>query len=169
MTQGHAAATARAQDTARRVHGGEPDSPPGATYGGFVTRTIAFAIDAAVINLAALLVAVVVTLVFSVIPTSDDHKELVVVIGGVAFAIWAIGYFVTFWTTTGQTPGARVMQIRVVRADGTRLLPRHAFVRLLGCLLSAPLLAGYIPILFTERRRGLPDWMAGTVVEVAPD
>jgi uncharacterized RDD family membrane protein YckC len=62
------------------------------------------------------------------------------------------------------------MQIRLVRADGSRLQPRHALVRLLGMVLSAPLLVGFWPILVTERRRGLADWMAGTVVlTVAPE
>ena len=164
LTPGHAAATARAQATARRVHGEEPSRPLGAAYAGFVTRTIAFAIDAAVINTVALVVGVVVTLVFSVFPGSDDRDKIVVAIGAVAFALWTVGYFVAFWTTTGQTPGNRAMQIRVVRDDGSRLRPRHALARLLGVLLSLPLLAGFIPILVTERRRGLPDWMAGTVV-----
>jgi len=31
-----------------------------------------------------------------------------------------------------------------------------------------PLFAGYIPVLFDSRRRGLPDYMAGTVIECEP-
>ena len=82
--------------------------------------------------------------------------------------LWTIGYFVAFWTTTGQTPGDHVLQIKVLRADGSRLLPRHAIVRLVGVVLSAPLLIGFLPILVSERRRGLHDWLAGTVVRAAP-
>ena len=38
-------------------------------------------------------------------------------------------------------------------------------MRLVGLVLAiVPLFAGFIPVLFTERRRGLPDFMAGTVV-----
>jgi uncharacterized RDD family membrane protein YckC len=165
----HATAQTRAQAIAQHVHGSPPSPPAGSHYAGFVTRLIAFAIDAAIVNLIALMVAVVITLVFSVIPESRDSDKLVVAIGGIAFAVWAIGYFLTFWTTTGQTPGNRVMQIRVTREDGTRLRPRHALVRLFGLVLSLPLFAGFVPILFTERRRGLADWLSGTVVRVVPD
>jgi uncharacterized RDD family membrane protein YckC len=42
--------------------------------------------------------------------------------------------------------------------------PRHALVRLLGMLLGLVLLLGYLPILVNDRRRGLHDAMAGTVV-----
>ena len=161
-------ATARAQATARRVHGVETSEPPEQPYIGLVTRLIAFALDAAVINVVAVLVGAVVALVVSILPTSEDRDKVLVAVGGVAFVLWLIGYFVAFWTTTGQTPGNRAMQIRVVRAGGTRLLPRHALVRLAGIVLSLPLLAGFIPILFTERRRGLHDWLAGTVVVGTP-
>jgi uncharacterized RDD family membrane protein YckC len=38
-------------------------------------------------------------------------------------------------------------------------------VRLVGLVLAIiPLFAGFIPVLFTERRRGLPDFLGGTVV-----
>lgn len=162
------AAAARAQATARRVHGVEPAEQHETSYIGLVTRVIAFAADAAVINTVALVVGVVVTLVFSVLPTSDERQKMVVAIGGVAFALWVIGYFTAFWTTTGQTPGNRMMQIKVLRLDGTHLKPRHAAMRLFGIVLSAPFLIGFLPILVTERRRGFHDWLARTVVIAAP-
>jgi uncharacterized RDD family membrane protein YckC len=38
-------------------------------------------------------------------------------------------------------------------------------VRLVGLVLAiGPMFAGFVPVLFTERRRGLPDFLAGTVV-----
>ena len=156
---------ADAQTTARRVHGPPREEESVTAYGGFLTRTIAFAIDAAVINLTGIVVAVVVTLVFSVIPASDDLKSAVVAAGAALYVAWTIAYFVTFWTTTGQTLGNRAMRIRVTRVDGTPLRPRHALVRLIGIVVAAvPLLAGFVPILITERRRGLHDFLAGTVV-----
>jgi len=156
---------ADAQIAARRVHGPPREEESVTAYGGFVTRTIAFAIDAAVINLTGIVVAVVVTLVFSVIPASDDLKSAVVAAGAALYVAWTIAYFVTFWTTTGQTLGNRAMRIRVARVDGTPLRPRHGLVRLIGIVVAAvPLLAGFVPILITERRRGLHDFLAGTVV-----
>ena len=41
----------------------------------------------------------------------------------------------------------------------------RSLVRVVGLELAiVPLFAGFIPVLFTERRRGLPDFLAGTVV-----
>jgi uncharacterized RDD family membrane protein YckC len=138
--------------------------PPTTAYSGFITRAIAFAIDAALIDLAAVAVAAVVALVFSILPVSHDVETVAVALGGAAFVVWVITYFTTFWTTTGVTPGNRAMRIRVQRADGSQLRVRHALVRLAGIVLGMPLLIGYWPILFTDRRRGLHDAMAGTVV-----
>jgi uncharacterized RDD family membrane protein YckC len=155
-----------AQTTAHRVHqrhAPEPEPEP-VSYSGLVTRTIAFAIDAAVINLAGLAVGVAVALVFSILPDGSDTQAIVIALGGVAFLLWSALYFAWFWTTTGQTPGNRAMRIRVQRVDGEALRARHALARLTGMVIGLPLFAGYIPILVTDRRRGLHDAMAGTVV-----
>ena len=88
------------------------------------------------------------------------------------FVVWAAAYFVTFWSTTGQTPGARIMRFRVLAPGAKRghIGPRRALVRLIGMVLAAiPLLAGYFMVLFDDRRRGLHDRLARTVVIDAPD
>jgi uncharacterized RDD family membrane protein YckC len=145
-----------------------PAEEPSSPYAGLVTRAIAFAFDALVIDLVAVVVAALVGLIVSILPDAEISKTAAIAVGGAVFALWAVGYFVTFWTATGQTPGNRLMQIWVVRADGSELLPRHALIRLAGIVLGVPFLVGYWPILFTERRRGLQDWMAKTVVVTAP-
>ena len=160
----HAAATARAQAVARRVHGAPRHEAPPTPYIGLVTRLIAFAIDALIINAVAVIVAGVVALVFSILPDAHIADGVAVAIGGTAFLLWLVGYFVAFWTATGETPGNHLLGIRVARENGSRLRPRHAIARLLGMVLSAPLLLGFLPILVTDRRRGLHDWLAGTVV-----
>jgi uncharacterized RDD family membrane protein YckC len=73
---------------------------------------------------------------------------------------------VTFWSTTGQTPGSRLLRIRVCRAnDGGVLRPRRSLLRLAGLVLAAiPLGAGFLPILVDNRRRGIQDMLAGSVV-----
>ena len=77
-------------------------------------------------------------------------------------------YFVLFWSVTGQTPGMRAMQVRVARENGNLPSVGRAFVRLIGLLLAiVPLFAGFLPILFDARRRGLPDYLARTVVVYA--
>ena len=159
----------RADDIARRVHGASEAEPPGPEYVGLVTRIVAFVIDAAIINGVAAVVAAAAALVIALFPIGHDARTIIVAIGGAAFFIWLAGYFTVFWSTTGQTPGNRIMQIRVVPSGGGRMRPRRAFLRVIGLVLAAiPLFAGYIPILLTDRRRGLADWMADTVVVTAP-
>jgi uncharacterized RDD family membrane protein YckC len=167
-TAGHA--LDEAKRAARRARPGQhvPDTEP-AAYAGFITRIIAFVLDAALINVVAVLVAAAVALVLSVLPTSHTLNTVLAAAGGVAFVAWVIGYFVTFWTTTGATPGNRVMRIRVIRADGSRLRPRHALARVAGIVLGLPLLWGYVPIFLNNQRRGLQDFMAGTVVVESPE
>jgi uncharacterized RDD family membrane protein YckC len=83
--------------------------------------------------------------------------------------VWCVAYWATFWSTTGQTPGDRIMQIRVSRSDGGRLHAARAVVRVGATVLAAlPLGAGFLPILLNDRRRGLHDWIADTVVTRTP-
>jgi uncharacterized RDD family membrane protein YckC len=78
----------------------------------------------------------------------------------------AVGYFALFWHTAGQTPGMRLMHVRVRsnRGDG-RLTGWQAIVRTIGLALAIiPCFLGFVPVLFDRRRRALPDYLAGTVV-----
>jgi uncharacterized RDD family membrane protein YckC len=131
-----------------------------------VTRAIAFAIDVAVIDLAAATVAIVVGLGVSALDVPDAVVKITIAIGGVAYLAWFVGYFAMFWSTTGQTPGARAMGVRVVCARGGEAVRlRSAVVRLGGMVLAAiPLFAGFALILVDDRRRGLQDRLARTVV-----
>jgi uncharacterized RDD family membrane protein YckC len=143
---------------------------PGLAYEGLVTRAIAFAADAAVINFAAIAVAAIVALILSVLSLPDRFDTVIAALGGAAYALWAAGYFVVFWSATGQTPGNRLFQIRVCRAvDGAVPTAGAAVLRLVGLVLAAlPLFAGFLPILLDDRRRGVQDMLAGTVVVYAP-
>ena len=142
---------------------------PPAVYIGLVTRGIAFAIDALVVNGVAILTAAVVALCFSLLDIPDGVETAVAVAGGVLYVVWLVGYFVTFWATTGQTPGNRAMRIRVRPVSGERLLPRRALLRFIGLTLAAiPLCAGFLLILVDDRRRGLQDVLARTVVVEEP-
>jgi uncharacterized RDD family membrane protein YckC len=146
-------------------------APAPAEYVGFVTRVTAFAVDAVVVNVVAILTAAVVALFLSVVKVPNDVDTAVAAVGGAAYVLWTVGYFVTFWSTTGQTPGNRLLRIRVVAADDARLRPRRALLRFVGLTLAAlPLFAGFLLILVDDRRRGLQDLMARTVVlEAEPD
>jgi uncharacterized RDD family membrane protein YckC len=150
------------------VIAGTPSAAP-PLYAGLATRALGIIIDALLIQAVALFAALSAIVVLGLLHLPSDVKRLVGEIGAVAYVLWSIGYFVAFWSATGQTPGARVMQVRVTANDGSRLSQRRAFVRCIGLVLAAlPLFAGFATILFDSRRRGLQDWLARTVVVRAP-
>jgi uncharacterized RDD family membrane protein YckC len=146
-------------------------APATVRYTGLVTRAIALAIDALLINLVAVVVGAIVALALSTVHLASDVEDLVAAISGVVYVVWSATYFISFWSTTGQTPGAHVMQFKVHDEEtGEVLSVRRAALRLLGVALATiPFFAGFVPILFNDRRRGLQDWMARTVVVDTPD
>jgi uncharacterized RDD family membrane protein YckC len=156
----------QAREVATRVHGEAQPTPAVPSYQGLVTRTIAFALDAAAINLAALAVGVAVGLALSVLDLPSAVKSAAIAVGGAAYVVWTVAYFVTCWSSTGQTPGDRLLHLRVCDADdGATLSEGRAFLRLIFLMLAAlPLFAGFLPILVDDRRRGVHDMLAGTVV-----
>jgi uncharacterized RDD family membrane protein YckC len=171
-TAAHAALAAQAQAAAaERVHGPAERAAAPPVYAGIVTRAIAFAVDAAIVNGTGVLVGLVVGLGISTLNLPDTVDAILVAIGGVVFVAWTVGYFVTFWSATGQTPGNRLLGIRVRRSGADEpLRPRWALVRFCGLFLAAlPLLLGFAPILVDGRRRGLQDFVARSVVVHAPD
>ncbi len=123
------------------------------------------AIDVGLISLVSLLVATGVQLILSAVSASDHAKAVIAAIGGVLYFFWAAGYFTVFWTTTGQTPGSRVMQIRVQTTRGETIGVKRALIRCVSLLLCAwPLFLGFAPIPFDSKRRSLADRMSGTLV-----
>jgi uncharacterized RDD family membrane protein YckC len=156
----------RAREIATRIHGEATPTAQAPSYQGLVTRTIAFAVDAAAINLVALAVGVAVGLALSILDLPSGVETAMYAVGAVVYFVWTIGYFVTCWSATGQTPGNRLLHIRVCdAADGTPLSPWRSFLRLFYLMLAAlPLFAGFLPILVDDRRRGLHDMLAGSVV-----
>ena len=160
------ASAARAREVAARVHS-DPDAPADRPiYQGLVTRTIAFTLDCAAITLVAIAVGLAVGLAISVLGLPSWVETALIAVGGVAWFLWIAGYFVVCWTTTGQTPGDRLLHIRVCDADDfTPLSARRAVRRLIFLVLAAiPLFAGFLPILVDDRRRGVHDMVAGSVV-----
>lgn len=147
-----------------------PQTYPVGPYVGLVSRGIAFAVDASIISLVATLVGLGVSLVSNILHLPHSHKDLVAGLGTAAFVLWTIAYFVVFWSTTGQTPGNRVMGIRVVTPDGRHLKPRRALIRCGAVVIAViPFFWGFFFVLIDSKRRGIHDRLAGTVVTDAPD
>jgi uncharacterized RDD family membrane protein YckC len=133
-------------------------------FAGGVTRLIAIAFDAAVVNFGLLAASALIALVVSAV-TSGDASAPVIALGAVAWVTISSLYLFSFWTLTGQTPGMRFMGLEVRRGDGGSLDARHAVRRLFGFALCALTLGiGFLLTLFSDRRRGLQDRVADTVV-----
>jgi len=134
-------------------------------YVGLVTRAVAIGIDIFVIDVLAILVGGAVTLIASLFGRTGTLSPLQAILGGFAWLVWGALYFVVFWSLTGQTPGDRLLGIRVLSTLGERVRIRQAFRRFWAMLLAAlPLGAGFLPVLFDDQRRGLHDRIAKTVV-----
>jgi uncharacterized RDD family membrane protein YckC len=150
--------------TVRRLVG-RPRVEPTANVGA-VTRLLAFAIDGAILNGGFLLAAAVLADLFG----SDGISGTGWAFGAFAWLLGGSAYLLTFWSLAGQTPGMRVLSIRI-EADGSRRLGRRrARRRLVGFILSAiPLGLGFIGVITHDDRRGFHDRHAGTeVVRVDP-
>jgi uncharacterized RDD family membrane protein YckC len=150
---------------------GSPADAEQTGYAGLATRTLAFAADAVVINAVAWFVGVIVALGLSLVTIPDDVRTILAALGAGAALLWSAAYFTFFWSANGQTPGDRLMRIRVEdAATGRPIRTRRALLRVLVLPLSfIPLCAGILLILFDGRRRALHDRLARTVVVYVPD
>ncbi len=162
---------ARAQAAAaRRARGASAVEPAPTHYVGMATRAVAFVIDVTVINIVAAVVGAAVGLTMDTLHFSSSLKDVVVAIMGVLYLAWILGYFVVFWSSTGQTPGNRLAQIRVVDAGHGGSIPvRRAALRLVS--LTAGVMAlglGEWIALLDDKSRTFQDRVARTVVIDAP-
>jgi uncharacterized RDD family membrane protein YckC len=125
---------------------------------------VGLVIDAALVQLGFAVLAGAIALVAAL--AGGAHAGWIA--GTLAGAGWLVVgalYFAAFWAGTGQTPGMRVVRLRVLTASGSRLSLLRALVRFAGLILAiAPLFLGFLPVPFDRRRRALPDFLAGTVV-----
>jgi uncharacterized RDD family membrane protein YckC len=133
---------------------------------GFATRALGLIIDLVILDIATLATGGAIAwaarvLGFEVSPST-----------GVVAALTAAGwltlisaYLSVFWSLTGQTPGMRFMGIRVSDRRGATPGLTRSLRRLVGFYLAAiPLGAGFLLVLVDDRRRGLHDRLAGTLV-----
>lgn len=138
-------------------------------YAGLGSRGIALAVDAVLANLLFVVGAALVQLVASLFGGLRPHW-LAGTIAGFAWFLVVTGYFVTFWSTTGRTPGMGLMHLRVRDRHGTAPGVVRSIVRFVGLVIAiVPLFAGCLPALVDDRRRALQDFLAGTVVVYADD
>lgn len=138
--------------------------PAAARYAGVATRGAALAFDSLVALVIFVSGSAAAALIASLV--GGIHPDWLA--GSLLSAAWLIvagGYFVLFWSAAGQTPGMRLMRLRVRRPETGGISAGRAIVRAVGLALAIiPLFAGFLPALFDARRRAFPDYLAGTVV-----
>jgi uncharacterized RDD family membrane protein YckC len=138
---------------------------PASPFAGVASRGVALVVDAFAVVAGTAVVGGAASLVAAVV--GGLHPDwLAQALLALATVAIAVGYFFFFWRTAGQTPGMRLMGVRVLsgRTDG-RLTRWQALLRTIGLALAIiPCFLGFVPALFDGRRRALPDYLAGTVV-----
>lgn len=146
---------------------------PTAAYGGFWRRVLAFIVDG-------VLVGVVMTpfglgLGFAHLAAALrgelSHEELAAllmssILVGLVKALVSWLYGAGFESSRFQaTPGKMLLGLKVTDLDGRRITFMHATGRALGKWVSGIILGmGYVLVAFTDRKQGLHDLMAGTLV-----
>lgn len=137
----------------------------GAPYAGIVTRGVALAIDAAVLTGGFAVASAVFGLILSLFTSVEVTSPAAVLGVAGTWTCVVVGYFTLGWTIAGETPGMRLMRLRVVDATGRPPGFFRSLLRLAGAVLAAiPFFAGFLLILVDDRRRGLHDMIARTFV-----
>ncbi|HEX3329818.1 MAG TPA: RDD family protein [Gaiellales bacterium] len=134
-------------------------------YAGIASRALAFVADAVLCAGLWVSVSGVVALIGWIVGGLRP-EWLVATLATIGLGLVSSCYFVFFWSTAGRTPGMHLLHVRVAVEDSPAPPSiRRSAVRLVGLALAIiPVFAGFLPVLFDRRRRGIADMMAGTVV-----
>ncbi len=138
-----------------------PVGPDHVAYGGFWIRVVAYIIDGILLTIVCGVADRLLGI--NILATDWDHYDplanvISLVIGWLYFALLES-------SERGATVGKMVMGLRVVTSDGQRLSFMNATGRYFAKILSAIILCiGFIMVAFTDKKRGLHDIIAGTLV-----
>lgn len=138
-------------------------------YGGFWLRVVAYIIDGILLNIVfGILAAILGVSIMPVDPATADPVAALAFLGPFQFAALAGSwlYFALMESSPrGATIGKMVVGLRVVDEQGARISFLRATGRFFAKFISGLiLLIGYLMVAFTERKRGLHDMIAGTLV-----
>jgi len=122
---------------------------------GFWIRVVAFIIDS-------ILVGVVNSILAAILSSSTSGRTGIQTLLGII-------YFTYFWSASspwpGQTVGDKLLNLRVIRTDGTDLTIVQALIRYVGLFVSfLVIFIGVIWVAFDPNKQGWADKIAGTYV-----
>jgi uncharacterized RDD family membrane protein YckC len=132
-----------------------PTPSPAAVKAGFWIRVVAYLIDG--------IILLIVESIINLALRGNSSAQF-----GINLLIGAV-YFVYFWSGSspfpGQTIGMKVLNLRVVRADGSSLDFVQGLIRYVGIIISSiPLGLGLAWVGWDPNKQGWHDKMAGTYV-----
>jgi uncharacterized RDD family membrane protein YckC len=135
--------------------GAVPSSVATAPKAGFWIRFVAIFIDGIIVGIVNSALAAILSL------NTNGRGGLQTILGLV--------YLVYFWSNSspwpGQTIGSKLLNIRVIRTDGSDLSISQALIRYVGFFISfICLLIGLIWAAFDPNKQGWHDKIAGTYV-----
>jgi len=122
---------------------------------GFWIRVLAFIIDSVILYVVNLIVGLVLN------PSTTGRSGIQTLLG--------IIYFTYFWSASslwpGQTVGDKLLNLRVIKTDGTDLSIVQALIRYVGLVISfIVIFIGVIWVAFDPNKQGWADKIAGTYV-----
>jgi uncharacterized RDD family membrane protein YckC len=122
---------------------------------GFWIRVVAFIIDSVILYVINLIVGVVLN------PSTTGRSGIQTILG--------IIYFTYFWSASspwpGQTVGDKLLNLRVIKTDGSDLSIVQALIRYVGLVISfIVIFIGVIWVAFDANKQGWADKIAGTYV-----
>jgi uncharacterized RDD family membrane protein YckC len=122
---------------------------------GFWIRVVAFIIDS-------IIVGVVNAIIAAILSSSTSGRTGIQTLLGII-------YFTYFWSASspwpGQTIGDKVLNLRVIRTDGSDLTIVQALIRYVGLVVSfLVIFIGVIWVAFDPNKQGWADKIAGTYV-----
>ena len=138
-----------------------PAGPDHAAYGGFWIRVVAYVIDAILLTI----VCGIADRLLGINIFASDWEHFDPLANLVSLVIGWLYFALLESSERGATVGKMAMGLRVVTSDGQRLSFMNATGRYFAKILSAIILGiGFIMVAFTDRKRGLHDMIAGTLV-----
>ena len=158
-----------------------PSSSLRGHYAGFVTRSIAFAIDLMLVIITQVTVLLFTRLLLDFFglnasaqalfePSETTNASLLITLFRWGIAIFGSSilfavYVISLWLLVDKTLGQALLGLRVVRTNGRSLSFSYALRRVAGYYVSFfALFIGFLWILIDDRRQGWHDKMADTVV-----
>jgi len=141
------------------------DAQPAGTaqvaYGGFWIRFVAYIVDAILLGIVYYVVATILGIDLTspeFINHANEANVVSLLVGWLYFALMES-------SERGATVGKMLMGLRVVSNEGKRISFLNATGRYFAKIISAIILCiGFIMIGFTDRKRGLHDMIASTLV-----